>query len=139
MTNLSTLPINKSPLLQLPVLIATILQHSARMKQIEIDYSLAKEEMHYKYELEKTKLQQNLEQFKIMAELTRQQFDHGHIERMEILQIVSSMTTDMSHLQDSQSIMTFKEIINGLLENYAQSMSNVKSLESAQNKLIGAR
>jgi chemotaxis protein CheY-P-specific phosphatase CheC len=109
------------------------------MKQIEIDYSLAKKKMHYEYELEKTKLEQNLQQFTIMAELTKQQFNHGHIERMEILQSVSSITKAMTHLQDRQSTQTFKETINILLGSYSQSMSNVKSLESTQNKLIGAR
>jgi len=131
--------INKLPLLQLPEFIATIFQHSSRMKQIEIDYSLAKKEMYYEYELEKTKLEQNLEQFKIMAKLTKKQFDYGHIERMEILQSVSSITKAMTLLQDSQSIITFKETINILLESYTQSIVDIKRLESNQNKLIGAR
>jgi len=137
MTRLPSLVTSKLPILQLPELITTILQHSSKMKQIERDYSLAKQEMHYSYELEKTKLEQNLEQFKSMAKLTKKQFEYGHIERMQILQSVKTISQTMGNLQDSHSIESFKETIHLLLGSYQQSIVQVKSVESNQNKLIG--
>jgi len=137
MTRLPTVVTSKLPILQFPTLITTILEHSSKMKQIERDYALAKQEMHYSYELEKTKLEQNLEQFEIMAKLTKKQFDHGHIERMQILQSVTTISQAMSNLQDKNSIESFRETIHLLLGSYQQSIVHVKTVESNQNKLIG--
>ena len=133
----STLPTNKLPILQIPELISNILNYSSNMKRIEQEYSIAKKRMRHEYKLEKAKLEQNLKEFKIMAKLTKKQFDNGHIERMEILQSVATISKNMSSLQDSQSIEVFKDTINILLGSYNHSISNVKTLESNQNKLIG--
>jgi len=136
MTRLPSVATNL-PVLQIPAVITTILQHSSRMRQIEREYSLAKQEMRNKYELEKIELENNLKQFKIMAKLTKKQFDNGHIERMEILQNVTIISQTMSNLEDNHSIAVFKETIHTLLGSYQQSINQVKTLESNQNKFIG--
>jgi len=136
MTRLPSVATNL-PVLQIPAVITTILQHSSRMRQIEREYSLAKQEMRNKYELEKIELENNLKQFKIMAKLTKKQFDNGHIERMEILQNVTIISQTMSNLEDNHSIEVFKETIHTLLGSYQQSINQVKTLESNQNKFIG--
>ncbi len=121
--------IKNMPALQIMEVASLVLNHSSRMKQIKTQYKLAKNEMNYQYKQQKQALDHDLVKFKKMSRLQSKQFNHGHKERMKMLQITQELATGISNAPDIEMQKGLREALQFVLTECSKSRENIGFLQ----------
>lgn len=117
-----------------------LLSHSAKMKQIEKEYGLAKKEMKYRYQLQQQALDHDLARFKTMAKLQKNRFKQGHVERMKLLKAVQNIAKGMAIAPNTEMQKMLKESMELLLKRYENNRDKeIDFLEYTPNFMIGGQ
>lgn len=128
------------PVLQVIELAEMLVNHSTKMEQIKKEYHLAKSEMKRRYKLQQKALDHDLVRFKKMAKLQAKRFNHGHVERMKLLQMTQEVTTASSLASDAQTREHLNGVMELLLNHYQKNREEqIDFLEFAQTPMIGGK
>ena len=128
------------PAVQVVELANMLLNHSSKMEQIKTEYRLAKNEMNYRYKLQKKALHHDLTKFKEMAKLQKKRFNHGHVERMKLLKTTQKVAEGMASSHDTEIIRELKGVMKLLLKHYQKNCEGqIDFLEYTPKFMIGAK
>ena len=124
-------PIMKNlPVTQVLEVVTLVLNHSANMQKIKLEYKYAKKEMKHRFTHEKLVLENDLQRFTLLAKLQRKQFSDLHKERLQLLESVNVVAKAMSHTPEPEIL---SQTIEMLMDKYQQSLS--LNLNSTQLRL----
>ena len=121
--------IRNMPALQIMEVASLVLGHSIRMKEIKNQYKLAKNEMNNQYKLQKQALDHDLVKFKKMSKLQSKQFNHGHKERIKMLQITKELAIGISNAPDIEMQTELREVLQFVLIECSKSRESIGFLQ----------
>ena len=140
MNIISKSTISSVPTLQVGNLVSTILNHSKNMRQIELDYQYASEKMRGEYRLEKDRIKSNLKSFRQLVKAQSKESKYSHKERMKMLNIVDSMSSNISTISDTETRNSLLHTCNMLLEQYDKNIEDsIRFISQENQNLLGGR
>jgi len=112
-------------------IVGTILNHSAKMKQIDNNYHLAKQQMQHAYDIEIQRIEKDMFEFETTVNLYSQNSQNMHIERMKILDQINELTLKIFDIKDSKIFEGLSSRVDKLLATYEKNcQQNIHFLES---------
>jgi hypothetical protein len=130
--------VSNLPIANIGSVVTTILNHSRVMKQIETEYQYASQKMQEEYAYRTRELKSNLKAFTILANEHSKKIKYAHRERMQILEIVSTLLPQISQCGDATTKQILGDSIKQLLDNHSESLrDNTALLPSNQPNLLG--
>ena len=132
-TSLATSPVTS----EIGNVIDTLLNHSARMKQLDNDYLLQKQQMDFAYKIEIQKIEKEMSKFKEMIALYSQNSKNKHLQQMSILDKAQELMLKIFEVKDTNA----RDFLNTQIDKYlsmyeknnTENSNNLQSISSFRN------
>lgn len=132
-TSLATSPVTSG----IENVIDTLLNHSARMKQLDNDYLLQKQKMDFAYKIEIQKIEKEMSKFKEMIALYSQNSKNKHLQQMSILDKAQELMLKIFEVKDTNA----RDFLNTQIDKYlsmyeknnTENSNNLQSISSFRN------
>lgn len=113
-------------------IIDSLLNHSARIKEIDNNYAVAKKQMRYAYDAEVKRIENDMNMFKLQIKTYSKNSNNNHKERILILKQAHEITLKICEVKDMDICKMLNDQVIVLLNIYEKNnQQNIHFIENS--------